>query len=514
MTEGAAWPERLFSLLTGARSGERARTGWCFLATFFLLASYYLVKPLRSSQFLKDFDAGLMPLFFLLIAVLSFVLTKAFNFCYDRIPVYRLIGYTFVVMMALKLGFMLALPLERKSISLVFYLWAAVYFLLCNAVLWGCINSLYRSEAAERCFGFISIGAATGGISGAYFSEQLATGSWRQLILPVSAVLMGLALLCLYQAARVSGQFETQQAGRNSRQKERQPFWSDVQHLWQQRYIRAIAAMVFSLAVLNTVLEFQGLKTLDAQLTRRYYLHEFQALDQALNQVQGRSQPLNPDGLALLKALKPLSAEQRVSHVRHYLQMHHLSLSVEQLLTAYRRYQDQLESATRELLSTIYKHQGLIGLFLLFVAARPLYRLVGLRSVLMFLPLLFTAVCLALFFPLELIALEWMLTTTYALNYSLYRTSRELLYTQSDNEARFKLKPLIEGPIVRLGDVTASVLKLGLMAVLVWGMGLPERQVDFFYLGAALLILCYWLHEAWYAGGHYQHLSQQRESTR
>lgn len=500
---------RLLALLTGAQRGEGAKTLFSFASLFLLLASYYLIKPLRSSQFLKEFDANLMPLFFLLIVVLSFGLTRIFSYFYDRIPIYRLIGYTFGVMMGAKLLFLLTLPLGGKWPTIFFYLWASVYFLLCNAVLWGCVNSLYHSEAAERCFGFVSIGATGGGIFGAILSESLAKSPLRGFTLLISALLMGLALLLMFGAIRAS---DTQKppppqkptAGAGS------PLGADLKQLWQHRYIRGIAAMVFSLALLNTVMEFQWSKTIDLKSAQKQYLLDMGPLNQALNQQQGQpTQRLNEAGFALVRSLKNLEKAEQAPQIESFLKAQKLDLSAADVLLAYGHYRDNLEAETRSLLSSINKYQGLVGVLLLVFAARPLYRWVGVRWVLVSLPLLFALVTLGMFFPIELMTVVWMQTGTYALNYSLYRTSKELLYTQTDNETRFKLKPLIEGPVMRLGDVTASILKLGLTGLLVFLWGMSETQLDQVYLVFALIMIGFWLYEAWGVGSRYEALRRK-----
>lgn len=505
--------ERLFVLLTGAKSGERAKTLFSFASVFLLLTSYYLVKPLRSSQFLKDFDANLMPFFFLLIALLSFALTKTFAYFYERINVYRLIGYTFGLMMGAKVLFLLTLPLGGKWATIFFYLWASVYFLLCNAVLWGCVNSLYQSEAAERCFGFVSIGATGGGIVGAMLSEYLADSSLRAWTLLISAVLMGFALVFMFWAIRTSDtQKTTRPAGTEAPASP--PFWADLQHLWQHRYVRGIATMVFALAVLNTVMEFQWSKTIDLQAAQKQYLQDMQTLNLALNQQQNKpTQSLNPTGFALVRELKHVDKEAYAAKIETFLKTQQIPLSTPDLISAYTRYRDNLEAETRRLISSINKYQGIVGVLLLIFAARPLYRWVGVRWVLVSLPLLFALVTLGMFFPVELMTVVWMQTGTYALNYSLYRTSKELLYTQTDNETRFKLKPLIEGPIMRLGDVTASILKLSLIGVMVLLLGMAESQLDQVYLVFALVIIGFWLYEAWGVGSRYEALRHEESKT-
>ncbi|MGE3725121.1 MAG: hypothetical protein AB7I41_06195 [Candidatus Sericytochromatia bacterium] len=503
---------RLIALLTGAQSGERAKTLFSFASVFFLLTSYYLVKPMRNSQFLKDFDANLMPLFFLLIPFLSLALTQIYSFLYDHIKTYRLISYTYFFMIACKLFFLFGLSEGGKGATAFFYLWAATYFLLCNAILWGTINSLYYSESAERCFGFISIGATSGGIFGAVLSEYLAAGPFRAWTLLVSALLMGLALLFMFLAIRTSTVFKIDTTA--PAKTEKKPIWGDFAYLWQHRYVRGIATMVFALALLNTVMEFQWSKTIDLQSAQKQYQQDMQPLNLALNQQQNKpAHSLNPTGFALVRELKQVEKEAYADKMTAFLKKHQIQLSASDLITAYTRYRDNLEAETRRLISSINKYQGLVGVVLLVFAARPLYRWVGVRWVLVSLPLLFALVTIGMFFPVELMTVVWMQTGTYALNYSLYRTSKELLYTQADNATRFKLKPLIEGPIMRLGDVTASILKLSLMGVMVMLFSMAESQLDQVYLVFALVIIGFWLYEAWGVGSRYEALRRDESKS-
>lgn len=60
--------ERMLTWMTGAQGPEIKKTVYSFWALFFLLFSYYLIKPLRTSQFLKEFSPDILPLFFLIIA--------------------------------------------------------------------------------------------------------------------------------------------------------------------------------------------------------------------------------------------------------------------------------------------------------------------------------------------------------------------------------------------------------------------------------------------------------------
>jgi ATP/ADP translocase len=142
--------------------------------------------------------------------------------------------------------------------------------------------------------------------------------------------------------------------------------------------------------------------------------------------------------------------------------------------------------------------------------SRWLFRSVGVRFAAAILPAAFLLIGAALFFPLELMLLEVFLIVGGALNYSLNNATKELLYTSTSEETKFKQKPLIEGPIMRLGDVLASLLKLGVGLVVVTWMHGSEHLADGIMLGGVLLLVLYWLWEIWYAGSVYDHLKQTR----
>lgn len=490
---------------------ERWRALWCFLALFLLLTAYYLVKPLRSSFFLKEFDPAMLPYFFLFFPFLSLAVTRAFDFFYTRLPRLRLIVYTYGIVMACKLFFWFTLPLGGKLLTLTFYLWSSVYFLLCIAVLWACISSVFNAAAGERWFAFIAFGGMAGAYVGSELSGYLTQSPWSNQALGISAVLMAGVLGFLFLALRDGDSLIQVSATPThptlERQSvERQSVLRDLGAIWQRPFIRGLAVIVFAVAFMNTVVEFKTQKIIDRQLAETQYLKSFGQLNQTLcaaAQNCGLSKGTHLAAFEHIYTLKQWSEKEREGVLKAWATTQALDNTVQaQMYTQYLDYSQSLEHNTRHFFSEMNKWINLIGVFLLLVVARPLFRWVGLRWVVLILPLGFIATALVLLFPLELSMVGALLVGTGTLNYSLNKTSKELLYTAADEEVRFRFKPLIDGPLVRFGDVAAALLTL----LVTKALPLSNVLQDSIVLSVGLLLCLFWAVAAYRSGRVYDDL--------
>lgn len=502
------WMKKGLLWASGAQPKEQPRVFYSFLALLLLLTSYYLVKPLRASYFLKEFDPTLLPYFFLALPVLSLLVTRLFNFFYGRVGRFQLIWWTYAVVIACKLTFLVLLPHGGRWLTLIFYYWSAVYFLLSISILWACISTIFNSEAGERTFAFIAFGGMAGALVGSRLSEWLARSAYKNWTLLAAALAMGLVLLFLSLAVRETPDFHDRSESIRHNQTRRR-FWQDFVAIWNHRYVRAIAVMVFALAFMNTVVEFKTQKVIDRQLARRQYQTDFAALNQQLcagTEAQ-RCHPVHPEAFETIYELKQKPDSERQASLTQWLQAQHLKLDPAEQFQHYQHYHEFLENRTRALFSRINFWINLIGILLLLLAARPLFHSVGVNRVILLLPLFFLLVGALLLFPLELGLTSGILIGTGTLNYSLNKTSKELLYTQSDDEARFKFKPLIEGPIMRLGDVSAAAFKIFCLQLLHFS----ETQAEWLLLALGMLVTLYWLWSMFFAGSEYHRRKAESE---
>jgi ATP/ADP translocase len=485
---------RLLCLITGAREEELKQVLCSFTALMFLMLSYYLIKPLRNSHFLKEFDPRYMPLFYLLIPFLSFLVTKCFNYFCERMDKYKLIIRVYLLIMACKVAFTWVLMFGGKPATIIFYLWGSVYFLLAMSTLWSCFNDTFRPEQGMRFFGFVAMGATVGNIIGAKLSDLIADIDMiRPYATLVSAGAMALTLGFLLEATRYrrsevaeSGApigFESQGDGAKSRN-----FLSDVLDLLGLKYVRSIAVMVACLACFTTSLDFLSNQQIDRQMSKLQYHDTFADLEQATGET----------GYQFIYGLKSLRGAAVDQAIADFESRHHFT----GVGPRYKHYKEELEAKTRKLFSRVFLYQGIVGVVMLTLVARMVFLYLGLRIAVLILPV-FALVALAAFTqPLELQIVEFILVASGSLNYALNNATKEILYTVTSEETKFKHKPLIEGPGMRLGDVTASLLKLaigGAVGAVGWSVAAGDR----IFLGVTFVLVLIWLQAIAYAGRWY-----------
>lgn len=488
--------------ITGLHSEDLAPSFMSFLALFFLLLSYYLVKPLRDSRFFLYFNADHLPYFYLVSPVAALVITKIFNFFVERMQPRKLLIITYGVMMLCKVLFTVLMQWSSAWSTAIFYVWASVYFSLVLAILWATINSAFQSEQAERCFGVIAIGATLGSIIGAKVSGLLVESPLKDWTLLLSVISMSVALgftLFIRQNpldSKESADNETNTDQPKVADKTPTGPWNDIKTLIQRPYMRGIAFMVFALALASTVVNLQVYKQIDENLARTSYQEIFQDWD---------SQAKHYESLRDLKGQSKMATQKKLSDLVQISNSEATGtrLTPTEMNARYLKYQSNLEGETRKLFANVYFWQGILGVVLLGVVARILFQYAGLSWSTVLLPGFFCLVLILLFFPLEAFMLQSILIGAGALNYSLNNATKELLYTPTTPRARYQHKPLIEGPIMRLGDVSASLFKIAVAGGAAGTLALSHQLQSRILLSIGLIVSVLWIILIWYTGRQY-----------
>lgn len=483
---------RMFEGITGAKRGEQLSVFLSFLALFFLMSSYYLVKPLRDARIFLYFDTTNLAYFYMVTPIFSFSVTKFFSFWVGRIPRYRLMVITYGIVVACKLLFLVILPVTGRWTTAVFYIWVSVYFTLVLSILWAVFNTLFRSEQAERCFGFVALGATIGSILGSRVSAWLSESPFKDWALLLAALCMLAALvLTLWNVHQTESQREEPEAKEQVQHVNRG--WEDVRQVVSNRYVRGIAIMVFGLAFVGSMVNLQVYPQIDRGIATQVYAQTYAKLD-----------PQNQHFDLVFESKKLSDTERQKAFAKQWPEQ-----NTERLVQEYARYKDVLDSQARHFFSIVNFYQGLLGVFLLVVVARFLFKFVGLRFTVLILPVAFFLASFLLMFPLQLMLLQTILIVGGALNYSLNNATKELLYTPTSEAVRFQQQPLIEGPVMRMGDVSASLLKILLSAL---PFALPAFLNGHLLLGSGMLICLIWMGLTWWTGQRYDRAQKAGES--
>ena len=207
---------RWLARIAGANAGELRAVLWSFGYFFFLLASYFILRPLRDEMGIAAGRDNLQWLFtatFFAMILASPVYALAIS----RLPRRRFIPlvYHFFVLNLLGFWALLLSGWERALTAQIFFVWVSVFNLFAVSVFWSFMTDLYRSEQGKRLFGFIAAGGTAGTMLGSAITVSVAGLIGPTNLLLVAAVLLEIALVCAYfleRAAR-SGEVASEAAG-------------------------------------------------------------------------------------------------------------------------------------------------------------------------------------------------------------------------------------------------------------------------------------------------------------
>ena len=180
------------------RPGEGAAAAWSFAYFFCVLAGYYVLRPVRETMGAAAGVEGLPWLFTgTFLAMLAAV--PIFGGLAARFSRRTLlpIVYAFFIACILALFALLRAGATAAWAPAAFFIWLSVFNLFVVSVFWSFMADIWREEQARRLFGVIAAGGSAGAIAGPALTASLAERVGPVNLLPLSAVLLVGALLCI-----------------------------------------------------------------------------------------------------------------------------------------------------------------------------------------------------------------------------------------------------------------------------------------------------------------------------
>ncbi len=187
--------------------GEGAAVGWAFAYFFLLLASYYILRPLRDEMGIAG-GIDKLPWVFTGTFIAMLAAVPLFGLITARLPRHRFLPLVYGFFIVNLLLFYAAFQLEawREVTARAFFIWVSVFNLFVVSVFWSFMVDLFSSPQGKRLFGLIAAGGTAGAITGPSVTALLVAPLGPVNLLPLSALLLAGALLCIGQLGRWSQQ--------------------------------------------------------------------------------------------------------------------------------------------------------------------------------------------------------------------------------------------------------------------------------------------------------------------
>ncbi|AWM92674.1 MFS transporter [Pseudomonas sp. 31-12] len=177
--------------------GERTALMLGFAFHFCVLASYYLVRPLRDALGLEG-GADKLQWLFSATFVVMLLMVPVFGALASRLPATRFVPliYRVIAVSMLVFGVLIANHVAPVAVGRVFFVWISIYNLFIVSIFWSVLVDRFSSEQGRRLFGFIAAGGTLGTFIGPLLAATMATRLGPVALTVAAAVLLEIAVRC------------------------------------------------------------------------------------------------------------------------------------------------------------------------------------------------------------------------------------------------------------------------------------------------------------------------------
>lgn len=257
----ATLPDRFFGRILGLEKNEYVAVAWSFGYFFCVLASYYMLRPMREAMGVES-GVNTIPLLFSSTFLVMLLASPVFGWVASRYPRRSFLPWVYAFFaLNILLFFAVFTWADANSapivwIGRVFFVWLSVFNLFVVSVFWSFMADIYSKEQGRRLFGVISAGGSAGALVGPFATSQLAVPLGFQNLLPISAALLMLSIVCIRRLrAWVEREQSTEivETAATPRPLGGSAF-AGISHVLASRYLLAIAVLSVIASLLGTAL--------------------------------------------------------------------------------------------------------------------------------------------------------------------------------------------------------------------------------------------------------------------
>jgi AAA family ATP:ADP antiporter len=192
----ATWLERLVLL----HPSETPAFLWSAALFFFLLFSYYMLRPVRDEMGIRG-DLDTLPAVWTLTTVATLAATPLFAWLASRLPrrrfvpgLYQFFALNLVIFWAL----LSIVPPGGAAVAIgyAFFVWVSVFNLLSTSVFWGFMADVFTSGQGTRLFAPIGVGGTLGAVAGSTVPATLSGVLGPVHLMLLAAVLLLIVTVC------------------------------------------------------------------------------------------------------------------------------------------------------------------------------------------------------------------------------------------------------------------------------------------------------------------------------
>lgn len=417
--------DRFLGIFTEVRAGEGFLALAMAFLVFLIMASSYLIKPVRDSLMLQAGGAETKTYMNVVTATALLFLVQGYAKLVSRYERTKLISVVTTIFIVGLVGFWVLSRLQVPYLGYFFFVFASVYAVMVVAQFWSYANDVYSNESGKRLFPLVGFGMVFGAWVGSQVARSLVEYIDVFELLLVAAALLGLYIVMTNmislkvwgrQQIRVSQSNLQDWLKERKERRDREKFAFGV--LKEHKYILYIALSVLALNLVNTTGGF--------------------ILDKLLE--SSTEQNLEAAVATAVESGEPLRYKDRVLGDPND--------------------EDVLDQFTQSSMGSFYAGffawvNLLTMVFQLFVVAR-LVQFFGIKGGLLWLPVIALGTYSAMLLVPILAVVRVGKTLENASDYSINNTARNMLFLPTSRDIKYKAKQVVDSFFQRAGDVAAG----------------------------------------------------------
>jgi AAA family ATP:ADP antiporter len=261
--------ETLLRRVVDVRTGETRAMLTSFVFFFFLLSSYFVLRPIRDEVAATSGVTNL-PWLFTATLTVTLIFNPFFSALVVRFPVRRVIPISYQFFVANLLVFYAVLrylsSAEGSTVDIwtgrAFFVWITVFALFNTSIFWCLMADSFRSDQAKRMFGFIGVGGTLGSIVGSAVTAALAPriGTVNLLLVSVAALELAVFTVVRFPIQAQSGtRDQVPPAADSPRDRDviGGSVWAGFTHVMRSPYLLGICVFLILFTIGSTFLYFE-----------------------------------------------------------------------------------------------------------------------------------------------------------------------------------------------------------------------------------------------------------------
>ena len=213
------------------------------LAFFFVMTSYYIIRPVRD-QLSGAVGSTELPLFYGAVFVVMLLITPLFGLLVARLRRRQLLAWSYSFFILCLLAFVPAFVAQdrigARALGVVFFVWVSVFNLFVVSLFWSVMADIFSSGQARRVFSLIALAGMGGAVFGPLVTKLLVQVIGVAPLLVVSALALSVSLALLLRVSAGHGG----QPGARGGEPIGGSLWAGVKELWSRPFLRYMALLM------------------------------------------------------------------------------------------------------------------------------------------------------------------------------------------------------------------------------------------------------------------------------